>query len=160
MDGKGTSLLHFHASSLLGNQILVTESYDNMYHCLMLLHQDDDGEAKGAVLTVPCATTHQHISPGKTTFLKFMFMQLISARQVILLCDSTDVRLFYCGQVYPWLMMFGFRNLPKHQGALYFPIWALIDVDYQGQGPPYHKEFKYLAHPDIFSEPHSMEALA
>lgn len=37
---------------------------------------------------------------GKTTFLKFVLARLISAGQVVLLCDNTEVYLFYHGQVY------------------------------------------------------------
>src|SRR5258708_10563390 len=146
VDGHGASLLRF-AGSTSGNRILVTKAYDDMYHRLMLLRKDDDGEAKGAVLTgqpgigaslryLPSATTHQHISPGKTTFLKFMLARLISARQVVLLCDSSDVHLFYRGQVYFRSAMFGFGGLPKRRRTPYCPIWALIDMDYQHQGPP------------------------
>ncbi len=148
VDENGASLLRFGPDSTSRNRILVTKAYDDMYHRLMLLRRDDDGEAKGAVLTgqpgigaslrsLPCATTHQHISPGKTTFLKFMLVRLISARQVVLLCNSTAVHLFYRSQVYSRLMMVGcFEDLPQRKGAPYCPIWALIDVDYQGHGPP------------------------
>ena len=67
-------------------------------------------------------------SPGKTTFLKFMLVRLISARQVILLCDNPDVYLFYCGQVYYRSGESGFKDLPQHQGTSYYPIWTLVDV--------------------------------
>ncbi len=147
VDGLGASLLPFGAGSTSENRILVTKSYDTMYHRLLLLRQDDEGDAKGAVLTgqpgigaslrsLPCATTHQRIFPGKTTFLKFMLARLISARQVVLLCDSSDVHLFYRGQVYFRSAMFGFGGLPKRRRTPYCPIWALIDMDYQHQGPP------------------------
>ncbi len=146
VDRYGTSLLHFGTNSTSGNRILITKAYNEMYHCLLLLCQNDKGHTKGAVVTgqpgigaslrsLPCATTHQHISPGKTTFLKFMLMWLVSAHQVVLLCDSTDIHLFYHGQVYFWLMESGFRYLPGHKGTLYYPIWALIDVDFQDHGP-------------------------
>ncbi len=91
----------------------------------MLLRKNDEGASKGAVLTgqpgtgaslrsLHCATTQQRISPGKTTFLKFMLARLISDRQVVLLCDSTHAYLFYLGQVYFRLTTFGFEDLPKH----------------------------------------------
>ena len=102
VDELGASLLPFGAGSTWENRILVTRSYDDMYHRLLLLRQNDEGDAKGAVLTgqpgigaslrsLPCATTHQRIFPGKTTFLKFMLARLISARQVVLLCDSSEI---------------------------------------------------------------------
>ena len=45
---------------------------------------------------LPRAATHQRIcSPGKTTFLKFLLVWLISAHQVVLLCDNLSTYLFY-----------------------------------------------------------------
>jgi len=85
----------------------------------------------------PQVTTHKRIrSPGKTTFLKFMLTWLISARQVVLLCTGIDNYLFYCGQVYVKSALDGFRDLPERQNTRYFPIWTLIDVDYQKSNPP------------------------
>ena len=85
----------------------------------------------------PRATTHGHIrSPGKTTFLKFMLARLISADQVVLLCDFNNIHLFYRGRVYMRLAQFGIENLPKHQEIPYCPVWALIDVDFNDRGPP------------------------
>jgi len=34
-----------------GSQILVTESYERMFHHLLLLRRDDEGSRKGAVIT-------------------------------------------------------------------------------------------------------------
>ena len=82
----------------------------------------------------PCDNSPGH--PGKTTFLKFMLTQLISAGQVVLLCDSYEVYLFYHGQVYLRLTVFGFGELPRHQHMRYCPIWALIDMDYNDHRPP------------------------
>ena len=65
-----------------------------------------------------------------------MLAQLISARQVVLLCDSKYVYLFYCGQVYSRVIAFGFNDLPERRKVGYCPIWALVDVDYGDQGPP------------------------
>ena len=74
-------------------------------------------------------------STGKTTFLKFMLARLISAQQVVLLCDDSATHLFYRGGVYirP-TEPHGFMNLPTH--APHNPIWALIDVGYEDRGPP------------------------
>ena len=66
----------------------------------------------------------------------FMLVQLISAHQVVLFCGSTKVFLFYCGQVYSRSTTFGLDDLPKRRGMYYYPIWALVDVEYQNQGPP------------------------
>jgi hypothetical protein len=85
----------------------------------------------------PLMTTHRRIhSPGKTTFLKFMLARLISARQVVLLCDNGMVYLFYCGKVYSQQTESGFQGLPRRQRTRYCPIWALIDVGFGDQGPP------------------------
>jgi len=81
-----------------------------------------------------CANSPTH--PGKTTFLKFTLARLISHRQVVLLCDITKAFLFYHGKVYSRPTQYGFGDLPIHQEATYCPIWALLDVDYQDQGPP------------------------
>jgi hypothetical protein len=84
----------------------------------------------------PCAETHQHIcSPGKTTFLKFMLAQLVSADQVVLLCTTVYTHLFYSGCVYTRPTEFGFEDLPRFKGG-YYPVWALIDTDFRQHGPP------------------------
>ena len=65
-----------------------------------------------------------------------MLARLISARQVVLLYTSTMVHLFYYGEVYSRLAAAsGLEGLPECLGAPYFPIWALIDVDYVGHEP-------------------------
>jgi len=75
------------------------------------------------------ATTHLHTcSPGKTTFLKFMLVKLISAGQVVLLHDPPKIFLFYQGSVYSRLVENGLSYLPKYRTA-YCPIWTLIDGD-------------------------------
>ena len=86
-----------------------------------------------------CMRTHQRIrSPGKSTFLKFMLARLIATHQVVLLCDSSDAYLFYCGQVYYHPMNDSvFHNLPAHKNIPYCPILSLIDVDYKDRGPPF-----------------------
>ena len=71
--------------------------------------------------------------PGKTTFLKFTLTRLISERQVIVLCDNSEIYLFYQGKVYFRPETSGFEGLPEHQQTRYCPIWALIDVDYKGR---------------------------
>jgi len=120
-----------------------------MLHRLLRLRIKDMGRRVGAVITgqpgigvslrlrsSPHVTTHQRIRPpGKTTFLKFMLAFLISARQVVILCNSKKIYLFYRGQVYSRPTSGSFYDLPK-RGTSYFPIWTLIDVDYGDGGPP------------------------
>ena len=84
----------------------------------------------------PRATTHWHdCSPGKTTFLKYMLARLIVAGQVVVLCDSKINYLFFDDTVYSRPAEFGFDNLPRRIKTAYFPVWALIDVDYK-EGEP------------------------
>ena len=66
-------------------------------------------------------------------FLKFMLAWLISANQVVVLCDSSEAHLFYHGQVYFRQAKAGFKGLPRQNG--YYPVWTLIDVDYRDRGP-------------------------
>ena len=63
-----------------------------------------------------------------------MFVRLISARQVVILCDATDTYLFYRGEVYNRRTVDGFSGLPRFRGE-YCPVWALLDGDFKG-GPP------------------------
>jgi hypothetical protein len=82
-------------------------------------------------------TTHGCIcSAGKTIFPNFMLAQLISAHQVVLLCDASTIYLFYHNQVYSRPTASGFSGLPARKGTLYCPIWALIDMDCVDKGPP------------------------
>jgi len=69
-------------------------------------------------------------------FLKFMLARLISDRQVVLLCDSSTAFFFFHGKVYSRPTQYGFKDLPECKGALYCPIWALIDVDCLDEAPP------------------------
>jgi len=88
----------------------------------------------------PRATTHWRIrSPGKTTFLNFMLARLVSARQVVLICDNHKIHLFFYGQVYSRSAGSGLEDLPKRLPKQYFPIWALIDADLQKQGTPFSR---------------------
>jgi hypothetical protein len=79
-------------------------------------------------------TTHQCIRcTGKTTFLTFILAWLISVNQVVLLCRSTELFLFFGGKVY---LQWGHHLscLPVNlQGWL---IWTLVDVDSAEGGPP------------------------
>ena len=68
-------------------------------------------------------------------FLKFMLVWLISANQVVILCDSYDTHLFYRGEVYSQSAEAGFKGIPTHRSMAYCPIWTLIDVDYKNKGP-------------------------
>jgi len=123
--------------------ILVTEAYDKMYRRLLLLREADrvGPTVRGAVVigqpgagapltrSPPHMTTHRRIrSPGKTLFQKFMLAQLISAHEVVLLCDSDQILLFFRGKVYYRPIDSGFRFLPRPPATVYYPIWALVDV--------------------------------
>lgn len=60
-----------------------------------------------------------------------MLTRLVSAQQVVLLCDTHHVYLFYCGNVYRRPASSGFVDLPVIARGGYHPIWALIHVDYE-----------------------------
>jgi len=62
-------------------------------------------------------------------------VRLISARQVVLLCDNSYVYLFYHGQVYSRREEFGFEGIPTHKWERYCPILTLIDVDFGNREP-------------------------
>ena len=64
----------------------------------------------------PHTATHWQIrSPGKTTFQWLVLARLFSAHQVVLLCDSIQMILFYCGKVYHRPMASAFeKHLPRH----------------------------------------------
>jgi len=51
MDSGGVSHLPLHTYSTSENRILVTRSYENMFHRVLHLRNDDKGSAKGVVLT-------------------------------------------------------------------------------------------------------------
>ena len=127
-------------------KILVLESYERMFHHLLLLRKGDKGSRQGVVITgqpgigvclngfLPYASIHQCIrSPGKTTFLSFLLARLISLKQVVLLRSSDSGLLFYHGQVYSRPAANSFTDLPIGHMNLpedwYFPIWTLLDVD-------------------------------
>ena len=85
----------------------------------------------------PRVTTHWCARPqGKTTFLKFLLARLLSAHQVAILCGNDLIHLFYHGKVYYRPTAYGFKNAPKHRTVRYYPIVALIDVDFKDRGPP------------------------
>ena len=80
---------------------------------------------------------HRRIcSLGKSNFLKFMLAWLLSAQQVVLLCDNTRAYLFYCREVYFRATSDGFWDLPVHREEPYRSVWGLIDVDFGEHGPP------------------------
>jgi len=64
-----------------------------------------------------------------------MLAQLISAHEVVLLCNITRILLFYRGGVYLRPANLGFEFLPTPPIGLYYPIWALIDVSYLHEPP-------------------------
>jgi hypothetical protein len=85
-----------------------------MFHRLLDLRKDDEGDAKGAVFTgqpgigaslspdlhTPCNNSPAHPFSRKPTFLKSMLPRLVPARHVVLLCGTSEVYHFYSGQVY------------------------------------------------------------
>ena len=87
------------------NQILVTESYEGlcgMYHRILDLRNCGRTSGRGVVLTgqpgtgMPMTKSPPRTAPyrrihtaGKSAFLKFMLVRLISACQVVVLCHTT-----------------------------------------------------------------------
>jgi hypothetical protein len=51
MDPDNEPLLPWHEFETAENQILITKSYDEIFHYLLLLRQKDVGDTRGAVLT-------------------------------------------------------------------------------------------------------------
>ena len=49
--GKDGTYLPFRLDSTSGGRILVTKSYDDMFHRLLRLRESDKGDKKGAVVT-------------------------------------------------------------------------------------------------------------
>ena len=47
----GSELLPFHSGSTFGGQILVTESYDKLFHRILSFRRADKGDTNGVVLT-------------------------------------------------------------------------------------------------------------
>ena len=81
--------------------------------------------------------THRYFCPqGKTTFLKFLLVWLLSANQVAIWCDPDSIYLFYHGVVYSRPTASRFVNLPRHNTSDYYPIWAPIDMDSEKKEPP------------------------
>jgi len=139
-----------------GTTILVTEAYDKMYRRLLHLREVDrvGPTVRGAVVTgqsgvgapltrsPPHMTTYCRICfPGKTVFQKFMLAQLISAQEVVLLCDSVEILLFFRGRVYYRPTNSGFVFLPRPPVGLYYPIWTLVDVNTLYE-PPIQESWK------------------
>ena len=153
-DGSDGQFLPIPIPTKPGSPILVTESYEKMFHHLLLLREGDSGDSKGAVIIgqpgigasltglLPRASTHQCIpSPGKTTFLIYLLARLLSLDQPSLVCDNQLGYLFYQGLVYSRPAYDAFFNLPYRQPDLpgseeYFPVWAMIDNDTAKTEPP------------------------
>ncbi|KAF9779871.1 hypothetical protein BJ322DRAFT_1086969 [Thelephora terrestris] len=127
-DEHGTPLLPFHASDTSQGKILVTKSYEDTFIRILNLRESDLGQARGVVFTGQPGT-------GKTTFLKYMLVWLLSARQVVLLYEKSGIYLFYLGQVY-FSAARNFNYLPEHRMKCFCPVWALIDADLEAQEPP------------------------
>jgi len=56
-----------------------------------------------------------------------MLAQLISTQEVVLLCDSNRILLFFCNKLYHRLTISGFDFLPIPPPGRKHPIWALVD---------------------------------
>lgn len=99
-------LPHFCCPRTSENLILVTRAYANLFHRIYRLRKCIVIKPQGVVITRSTrATTHSThhwpmYFPGKSTFQNLMLARLISARQVVVLCTSSDTCLFYRGQVY------------------------------------------------------------
>jgi len=170
IDREGKSSFPLPLPKTSRTQILVTEAYEKMFHHLLLIRvgeggirtdedgirMDEDVSCKGAIITgqsgigtslikfLPHASTHQCVgSPGKTTFLGFLLVQLLSLGQVVLLCDSDEALLFYHGQVYSRSAKDAFRDLPTNRE--YFPVWTLIEADRMKDGPSISLNFDIWA---------------
>lgn len=65
-----------------------------------------------------------------------MLIRLLSASQVVLLCNTTIIHLFFNGHAYSRPASSGFHYLPRHPGFDNLAPWALIDVDFQDVGAP------------------------
>ena len=65
-----------------------------------------------------------------------MLTRLIPADQVVLVCGTQDIHIFYDGKVYHWPNLISFEDLQEEQR---WPIWALIDWDLKVV-PPLKKE--------------------
>lgn len=68
-------------------------------------------------------------------FLEYTLIRLLSASQVVLWCNSSNIYLFFAGRAYMRPTSSGFSYLPEGPGY-YNPPWALIDVDYRDKGAP------------------------
>ena len=64
-----------------------------------------------------------------------MLARLVSAKQIVVLCRNSKSYLFYAGKVYTRSADLGFDDVPQRQDSPYFPVWALVDVDYQDREP-------------------------
>jgi hypothetical protein len=51
LSSKGEPLLDYHPKGTVGSRILITKSYEDMFHRLLYLRQRDKGDSTGAVLT-------------------------------------------------------------------------------------------------------------
>ena len=95
------------------NKIVITQGYHDMYYRILSLREKDH-RVKGVLLTGQpgIGALQPNSSPttnltgsfvffsGKTTFLKFMLVRLILAKQVVIICNHIFAFLFYKGNVY------------------------------------------------------------
>ncbi|EIM89619.1 uncharacterized protein STEHIDRAFT_108317 [Stereum hirsutum FP-91666 SS1] len=92
VDDDGEPLLPFHGKDTTGNRILVTKSYDDMFHRILRFRATGERH-HGVVITGQPGS-------GKTTFQKYMLARLLSTKQVVLFSSSSLLYLFFDGRVY------------------------------------------------------------
>lgn len=150
----------YRGKDIEGNQILVTESYENLHNRILVTRGDDIGQSRGIVLTGQPGTgtslppvshpmaSQQHIrSAGKTCFLKFTLARPTPAHQVALLLHNSDLWLLYKDNTYFQSGVSSIRNLPSCTRPGSVPIWVLVDMDYRDGGPP-------LGNPEVWPFKH------
>lgn len=142
-DKDGHPLLPLREPKTSGATILVTQAYADTFQRIWQFREAGSAH-QGIVLTgqpgigasrSPTPITHRRVFLGKTTFERYALVRLITAQQVVVLCDERNIHLFFGGQVYSRPTALGFEDLPNRRTNTY-SLWALIDVDHRTQGPP------------------------
>ena len=138
------------ADNTSNSEIVVTSAYHEMYYRILGFRKRSASAVRngGIVLTGQpgvgaslwlnsylCNNSPVFHCPGKTLFLDFMLLRLMSANQVVLLFTGSALYLFCDEHVYMRVPGY-FLNLPTFQGASRFPIWTLVDADDLNHAPP------------------------
>ena len=143
-DERGRSFIRFRPYDTTKGQILVIESYENIFQRILGLREE--GAHRGIVLCGQPGTGksqspdlhlcgHSVAHPlGKSTFLMFLLARLISARQVVIFGNRNVLHLFYHGKVYRKMQFL--QDLPTlFRNEREQPAWALIDGDGMAEVP-------------------------